>query len=149
MMKRICLVLVALSLAALTGCVERKLTISSDPPGALVTLNDVEIGRTPVTVPIKWYGTYDLRFHYEVNTGTPENPHIKRYYLHTSRKTTTPWFENIPIDLFAELSPGQFKDDQIWGFAIPEVVEPTDEDLIKRAKALQAQMNAGQPVPPK
>ena len=29
------------------GCVQRKLTVRTDPPGALVFLNDQEIGRSP------------------------------------------------------------------------------------------------------
>jgi len=33
----------------LTGCVERKLTINTEPQGALVVLNDEEIGQSPVT----------------------------------------------------------------------------------------------------
>ena len=42
----------AVSLPGLTGCVQRTITVNSDPQGALVYLNDIEIGRTPVTVPI-------------------------------------------------------------------------------------------------
>ena len=37
------------------------ITIDSEPPGALCWLNDNEIGRTPVTVPFTWYGTYRVR----------------------------------------------------------------------------------------
>ena len=54
---------VLLAAGGLGGCVERKLVIGSSPEGALLQVNDVEIGRTPVTVPFKWYGDYDLRFH--------------------------------------------------------------------------------------
>ena len=31
------------------GCVERTITVRSDPPGALVYLDDVERGETPCT----------------------------------------------------------------------------------------------------
>lgn len=58
----LCIVLFA---PALTGCVERLITVRSQPPGALVHLNDEEIGRTPVTVPFKFYGTYDVRLEHE------------------------------------------------------------------------------------
>ncbi len=124
------------------GCVERTIVIGSDPPGALVMLNDVEVGHTPVTVPFTWYGDYDVRLRYEKNVGTPEDPIIKRYYLHTDKKTVTPWFEIIPIDLFAELWPGQFKDEQVWAFPVPEVVEPTDAELLERAKELKGQLES-------
>jgi hypothetical protein len=40
-----------------SGCVERWLTINTEPQGALVTLNDEEIGVSPVTVSFEWYDT--------------------------------------------------------------------------------------------
>src|SRR5258706_9997592 len=48
------------ALALVAGCVERTMTIKSDPPGALVYLNDREIGRTPVTRDFTWYGDYQV-----------------------------------------------------------------------------------------
>ncbi len=48
-----------------TGCIERLITVSSQPPGALVYLNDEEVGRTPVTVPFRFYGVYDVRLEHE------------------------------------------------------------------------------------
>src|SRR5437868_726610 len=132
--------LVAAALA-LSGCVERKLTIGSDPPGAILLLNDVEVGRTPVTVPFTTYGDYDDRLRYEKNVGTPENPKIVRYYLHTHRKTNIPWYEIIGIDLFAELSPQTYTDQQLWAFAIPQVEEPTDDQLVQRARDMKIELD--------
>jgi hypothetical protein len=128
---------------ALGGCVERKLVIGSDPPGALVLLNDVEVGRTPVKVPFTWYGDYDIRLRYEKNVGTPERPVVKRYYLHTHKKTEIPWFQVIPMDLVAQLSPGTFTDEQVWAFEIPEVVEPSNAEVIERARELKARAGQG------
>ncbi len=135
-------------LAGLTGCVERCITIGSNPSGALVLLNDQEIGRTPVTVPFTWYGDYDVRLRFEENVGTPERPVIKRYYLHTHKRTVVPAHEVMPLDLFAELLPVTFKDEQVWAFVVPEVKEPTDpeeikksdKELIDRANQLKSQM---------
>jgi hypothetical protein len=142
------LALTALAAMGLAGCVERKLTIGSDPPGAILLLNDVEVGRTPVTVPFTWYGDYDVRLRYEKNVGTPEKPKIVRYYLHTHRKTTTPWFETIGIDLFADLSPQTYVDHQVWAFAIPQVEEPSEKDLIQRARDMKADLEKP-PAPPR
>ena len=44
-----------------TGCVRRTISIVSNPPGALVWLNDREVGRTPIEVEFLYYGTYDVR----------------------------------------------------------------------------------------
>src|SRR3954453_16159500 len=96
-LKMLALALLAAAALGLTGCVERKITIGSDPPGAILLLNDVEVGRTPVTVPFTTYGDYDIRLRYEKNVGTPDNPKIVRYYLHTHRKTSMPWYETIGI----------------------------------------------------
>jgi hypothetical protein len=139
---------VAIGAAALlltTGCVEQELHIASNPPGAVLLLNDVEVGRTPVKVPFTWYGDYDIRLRYEQNVGTPDNPKIKRYYLHTHKKTKTPWYETVGVDLLAELSPAKLVDEQVWAFDVPEVVEPTDEELIQRARELQEQLQGPRP----
>lgn len=56
---------ITLAFTAITGCVERLITVRSQPPGSLVYLNDEEVGRTPVTVPFKFYGTYDVRLEHE------------------------------------------------------------------------------------
>ena len=45
----------------LGGCVERKLTINTEPQGAVVFLNDEEIGTSPVTASFEWYGDYNVR----------------------------------------------------------------------------------------
>src|SRR5690606_1796746 len=54
--------LIALLLTvALTGCVRRRLTVRSDPPGALVLIDDQEIGHTPVATSYVYYGTRKIQ----------------------------------------------------------------------------------------
>ena len=43
--------------ATLGGCVLRSLTVNSEPPGAMVYLDDELIGETPVTTTFTYYGT--------------------------------------------------------------------------------------------
>ena len=136
---------VAAAALGLGGCVERRVAIGSDPPGALLLLNNTEVGHTPLSVPIEWDGDYDVVLRYEKNVGTPETPKIVRYYLHTHHKTLTPWYDIIPLDLIAELLPWRIEDEQVWGFVIPEMKEPTDAELIRRATELKAQMNTAVP----
>ena len=125
-----------------TGCVERKLTIASDPPGALAYVNDVEVGRTPVTIPFQWYGDYDIRLRLDSMQGPPEAPTTVQYELHTHRRATAPWFQWLGVDLVAEITPMDFKDEKIWAFDIPRVPQESDQQLIKNAKVLQAQLSA-------
>ena len=84
-------ILIVLTAALLVGCVQRTISITSNPAGALVHLNDEEVGRTPLQVPFKFYGTYDVRLEKE------------RYKpLWTSQKTDAPWWEAPGPDLIVE-----------------------------------------------
>ena len=138
---------------ALVGCVERTITIASDPSGALVSLNDVPVGRTgknaPLKVPFTWYGTYDVRLTLERNEGTADKPVMKRYFLHTSQAVKAPPWQWMGIDLFADAAPFEIRDDQLWTFILQPVVDPTDEDLLKRAKALQGRLGETEDLRPK
>jgi len=90
-MRWACCVLLAL---ITTGCVQRRLTVNSDPPGALVYLNGDEIGRTPVTRDFTWYGTYDVTLRKEGYET-----------LKTRGKVIAPWWQWVPFDLAAEMLP--------------------------------------------
>ncbi|MCC6580441.1 MAG: PEGA domain-containing protein [Phycisphaeraceae bacterium] len=80
-----------MALAMLAGCVERRITITSNPSGALVRLNDEEVGRTPLTVPFKYYGVYDVRLN-----------HDGYKPLWTTHEAKAPWWELPGPDLAAE-----------------------------------------------
>jgi hypothetical protein len=54
------LALVAM-VANVTGCVQRRFTIRSNPPGAQVYVDDYEIGTTPVSHDFVYYGTRKIR----------------------------------------------------------------------------------------
>jgi len=132
-------VLVVVSLGSV-GCVERKLTIGSNPSGALVTLNDVEIGRTPVAVPFTWYGDYDIVLRYETNVGTAEKPMTQRYFLHTNQRISAAPSQWLGIDLLTELVPWTVVDEKTLAFEIPPVPQMTNEELLQRAEELKGQM---------
>lgn len=80
------------------GCVRRTLTVTTDPPGTLVYLNNEEFGRTPVTRDFLWYGTYDV-------TLRQEGFQTRK----TTAKIIAPWWQWPPIDLLAEIFPLQDK----------------------------------------
>ena len=125
-------VLVLLGLAlCLTGCVQRTISITSQPVGALVHLNDEEIGRTPLQVPFAFYGTYDVRL---------EKEGFKP--LWTKQKTDAPWWEAPGPDLFAEMVPGN-KVEQEWHFELESASLMEEDPLIGRAEALRASIGGG------
>jgi len=119
-------VLVGLLALLLAGCVERKLTITSEPSGALVYLSSVECGRTPVSIPFTWYGDYDVILRKDGYQG-----------LHTHFKLTAPWYEIPPLDLFSELAPWKYRVDKSAHFELIQASEPVNADLLRRAEQLR------------
>ncbi|MEM1026983.1 MAG: PEGA domain-containing protein [Planctomycetota bacterium] len=119
--------------SAATGCVQRTVTVTSEPPGALVWLNDREVGRTPVTVPFTFYGTYDVRLEAE-----------GREPFWTTAEAEPPWWEHPPIDLVGEAFGGDVALD--WHFVLTKA-EPTDDEatdrLIEHARQMRAKTEAG------
>jgi len=126
------LILLVVSLTAsviLVGCVERRLTINTKPQGALVVLNDEEIGESPVTVPFNWYGDYDVRISKE-----------GFQTLKTHRPLKGPWYDKFPFDFFALLNPKRTVDSYEWTFELPPLQQPTREELIQKAEELKKQI---------
>ena len=114
----------------LAGCVERKLTINTKPQGALVLLNDEEIGTSPVTVSFEWYGDYWVRI-------------SKEGYetLNTHRPLKGPWYDNFPFDFFAQIvSPKRIVDSYEWTFELEPKKQISREELIQNAEKLKRQM---------
>ncbi len=116
-----------LALFALTGCVERKLTINTQPQGAIVWLNDEEIGFSPVTVEFSWYGDYKVRAEkdgYDI--------------LSTHRKLKAPYYDGFPFDFFAEtLWPGQIRDYYEWSFELAPYTPANRPNLIMAAQKMK------------
>jgi hypothetical protein len=111
----------------LSGCVERMLTISTEPAGAIVVLNDEEIGVSPVTVSFEWYGDYDVRI-------------SKEGYetLRTHRKLKAPWYDVIGFDFLVQvLSPERIVDSYEWTFELAPRQQVKHEQLMQDAEELR------------
>jgi len=114
----------------LGGCVERKLTINTEPQGAIVVLNDEEIGTSPVTVSFEWYGDYNVR----VSKEGFET-------LKTHRKLKRPWYDKFPFDFFAQLIiPKRIVNSYEWTFELAPKQEIPREELIRNALELKKQL---------
>ena len=109
------------------GCVRRTLTIRTEPAGALVYLNDEEVGRSPVATDFLWYGDYDIVIRKE---GCDT--------LHTHAQITAPWYQIPPIDFFAEvLYPGKIHDTHVLHYTLAAEQLPGRDELIEQAEALR------------
>jgi hypothetical protein len=115
---------------ALAGCLERTVTITSKPEGAIVWLNDTEVGRTPVTTGFTYYGDYDVRLKLEGYET-----------LSTHRKAVAPIYEYAPIDLVATAVPARIRTDLTWHFDLTPMPTPSAESeaaLIGRAMEIRS-----------
>lgn len=120
------------ALALLPGCLHRRIYITSDPPGATVHLNDVEVGRTPVEVDFTHFGVYDVRL---------SKPGYEP--IATSEKASAPVYEWPGIDLLAEAFPGDITTEIRWGYTLT----PIDNDIdgvLDRARELRDDLDAEQ-----
>lgn len=119
------------------GCVRRRLTIRTNPPGALVYVDDQEIGVTPVSTSFTYYGTRKITV-------------IRDGYETVTEKATfnPPWYEIPPIDFIAEnLWPHELRDEREVQFDLtPQQIVPSQE-LIERAENLRSSAQQGYVAP--
>jgi hypothetical protein len=119
------------------GCVQRRMTIRSSPPGALVYVDDYQIGTTPVSTDFIYYGTRKIRL-------------VKDGYetLTVRQPFPTPWYEYFPLDFVTEnLWPWEIRDERVVDLAMSTAASTPPESVVARAE--QARLAAGSlPAPP-
>ena len=111
----------------LTGCVERRYTIRTDPPGALAIVNGEEIGPTPVSRSFVYYGPREITMIADgYQTETVIQP-VKR-----------PWYDNYLTEFFTEnLVPWTIRDEREFVYTLRPATIPATEDLSVRAEGLR------------
>ena len=85
------LLLLTVLLSSLTGCVSRRLTVRSNPPGALVEMDGERIGFTPVSVDFTYYATREMR----VSKAGYET-------LTVLQPLRAPWYQVAPLDFVSD-----------------------------------------------
>ena len=119
------------------GCVHRRLTIRSNPAGALVYVDNHEIGTTPVSNSFTYYGTREIRLEKD------------GYETLTVRQNfTPPWYQIPCLDFVSENLVGQsIRDERALDFRlVPQAVVPT-EQLLRRADNLRRSAQSGVVAP--
>ena len=121
--------LLALVITVTAGAagVQRRLTIHTNPPGALVKVDDNEIGMSPVSASFIYYGTRKIQI---IKPGFET--------LTVLQPIRMPWYELPGLDFFSEhVIPGERRDVRVLTFNLqPKVTLPTDQ-LLARAEALR------------
>ena len=121
--------------SGLTGCVERRYTIRTEPPGALVIANGEPIGVTPVSKSFTFYGNRTFRI-------------IKEGYETKDivQPMKAPWFDNLATEFFTEnLIPYTFRDDIEFDYKLDPAQSADPNAVLARAEATRADGQA----PPK
>ena len=95
---------ILLAASALSGCVDRRFVITSDPPGATVYRDGMQLGVTPVDDPFVYYGCKEYKL---VLDGYEP--------LVVKQPAPPPWYEFPPIDFLSE---------NLWPFTIRDIRRP-------------------------
>lgn len=131
------LLLVLLVCASATGCVRRRLTLRTNPPGALVYVDNQEIGTTPCSVDFTYYGTRELRF-------------VKAGYetLTVNQPIPAPWYQVPPLDFISDnFALQKIRDNRTVSFNLqPQMMLPVEE-VIRRGEELRGRSLSGPVVP--
>ncbi|MDQ7781011.1 MAG: PEGA domain-containing protein [Planctomycetota bacterium] len=109
------------------GCVERKLTIKSDPTGGTVWLDGVDVGEAPVTVPFTYYGTREVvvekELHRPVRLLVPIG---------------APAYQIFPLDFFTEvILPTKIVDHRIITVGLEPLTPTPKAEVLQRAAELK------------
>lgn len=115
---RLLVLLAVVGVLLATGCVRRRMTIRSNPPGAAVFIDNQQIGTTPVSTGFTYYGTRTITL---VKDG---------YETQTVQHTfETPWYQVPPLDFVSEnINPNEIRDQRDLDFTlVPQQMVPSDQ----------------------
>lgn len=122
----------AICAGGVTGCVERRYVITTDPPGAVVLRNGAPIGASPADDHFVYYGKYKFTI-------------IKDGYetKHVVQPIETPWYEFFPLDFFTEnLVPWRIEDVRRFHYQLEPIKPMTPEEIVGRAGGMREQGKA-------
>ena len=120
------------------AAVRRRITIKTTPPGALVYIDDQEIGVTPVSTSFTYYGTRKIQI-------------VKDGYetVTVLREIKPPWYQIPGIDFVTEnLMRREFRDERLLQFKLVPLRIRTTEELIRRGQELKQRASQGVVAPP-
>ncbi|HTU23697.1 MAG TPA: PEGA domain-containing protein [Gemmataceae bacterium] len=127
-MKRIACLATLMTMTWTAGCVERRLTIYSEPTGALVYHNGNYLGPTPVDRYFVYYGKQQFRL-------------IKEGYETRDivQDISPPWYEWPGIDFLTEnIWPFKVRDVRRFSYAMRPLRSIPPEEVRQRAEELRA-----------
>lgn len=127
------LTLVFVLMVATSGCLRRRLTIRTTPPGAVVSIDNQPVGISPAATGFTYYGTREIRV---------EKDGFRTEVI--KRNLKAPWYEYPVLDFITEtLWPWEIRDERIIDIElVPQGIESTNA-VLSRAEQLRSQSRAG------
>jgi hypothetical protein len=134
---RLVVLLVAVAVCAAPGCVRRRLTVRTTPPGALVYIDGQFIGTTPVSTDFTYYGTRKIEL---IKDGF-ETQTVKQEF-------SPPWYQYPGLDFINEnLNPREIRDERELHFTLAAQRIVPAEELLGRGDYLRASARQGVVTP--
>ncbi len=125
------------ALAANPGCVRRRLTVRTNPPGASVYVDKQLIGTTPTASAFTYYGTREIEV---VADGFRTEKVL--------RTISPPWYQIPPFDFLSEtLWPWEVRDERIVDISLVPDQPLTSDVLLARGNNLRMQSAQGFATP--
>jgi hypothetical protein len=123
------LLMLSFGVSLLSGCVERRYTIRSDPPGATVVVNGEEIGPSPASKSFVYYGDRKITLvldGYETKT--------------LIQPINAPWWDNYLTEFFTEnVIPVSMRDEREYKYKLEPAQSPPQGELRDRAEGLRGE----------
>lgn len=123
------LILMAILLVCTPGCLRRRLTVKSNPPGAMVYVDEHPLGRTPISTDFTYYGKRNIRLELD-NYQT----------LNVQQPIHAPWYEWPVMDFISEnFCPYEIKDHHTLSYTLTPNMESsvTHEQIMLNAAEIR------------
>ena len=118
---------------AMTGCVNRRVIVRTQPEGAFVTLDGTPIGTTPLAAHYVYGGSRDIQ--------------IEKDGFETIKQKvdlTDPFFLRPPLSFFTEnFSPVEIRHQPVLDFQLQTKQRINSEVLLQRASTLRGNVRRG------
>ena len=122
------------------GCVERKILIRSEPPGAPVWVDEQSAGVAPAEYKFQHYGVRRIR----VGPVRDEQDRVRYLPVEREQAMDAPWYETFPvIDFFTEvIVPWTVVDEHLYAVTLKPATGQEQLYGIENAKRIRAEGEA-------
>jgi hypothetical protein len=125
--------IISLLFLSLIGCVHRRLTINSNPAGALVRIDGEDVGYTPTSVDYTWYGTREVQL---VKDGYETQTHMI--------DVSPPWYQRFPLDFISDNFLGtHIRDHRRFDLQMQPRQADNSDDVVERGRSLRSEATHG------